>query len=178
MNKLGVILSFATIFLLTTSVHGQTWKIFHSEEGGFSILTPGLMEEKSATVNTEIGEFDVHTLFLNPKDTLGNYLYLINYYDLPEGMVPDDSTALVNDFLTNTMDQSVTDVNGSLLYNTPVEIGIHTGLMWRASSDSGTIKCRAYIINNRFYMLQVFSYPRKSLNKEIDRFLESFTLKS
>ena len=178
MNKLGVILSFATFFLLSAPVHSQTWKIFHSEDGGFSILTPGLLEEKNATVSTEVGEFRVHTLFLNPKDTLGNYLYLINYYDLPEGMVPDDSTGLVIDFLKNTMDQSISDVNGALLYNTPVEIGIYTGLMWRASSDSGTIKSRAYIIKNRFYMLQVFSYPRKSLNKDIDRFLESFTLKS
>lgn len=165
-------------FLLTGQINSQEWKVYNSEEGGFSIMTPGLMEAKRATVETGVGDFDVHTLFLNPQDSLGNYLYLINYYDLPEDLVPIDSSDLVDDFLKNTMDQSITDIKGDLLYSNPIAIGDHPGLMWRSRSETGVVKSRIYLIGNRFYMLQVFSTPNKALNNNIDRFLESFTLKT
>ncbi len=164
-------------FLLIGTISGQTWKVFESIEGKFSILTPGLMQTKTATVTTTVGEFDVHTFYLNPNDSIGNYLYVINYYDLEPGLIPQDSLELLEIFLKNTMDQSISDLNGQLMYNTPVSIGIHKGLMWRSKSDSGVVKCRAFIINDRFYMLQVFSIESKSLNHDVDRFLESFTLR-
>jgi hypothetical protein len=176
---------FRTILLLVvfgltfiSNAIAQEWKVFESEEGGFSVLTPALMETKHAIVSTGIGEIEVHTYFLNPKDTLGNYLYLINYYDLPEDLIPKDSLALRDEFLKNTLDQSIEDIDGSLMYSAEIQIGKHTGLMWRSRSESGIVKCRAYIIDNRFYMLQVFSVESKSLNKFIDKFLESFTIHS
>ncbi len=154
------------------------WKVFQSEEGAFSILSPGFMESKKAIVESEIGETVVHTLYYNQKDTTGNFLYLINFYDLPENSMPADSTDLIMDFLANTMDQAVSDIDGSIQYNNPIEIGPHKGLMWRSKSEKQVVKSRAYVINNTFYMLQVFSIPNKSLNGDVDRFLESFTLKS
>ena len=165
-------------FLLTSAINGQEWRIFNSEEGNFSILTPGPMDEKLATVETGIGDFEVHTLFINPKDSIGNYLYLINFYDLPEGMVPIDSTDLVQDFFKNTMDQNFSDTEGELLYNKPLQLGNNPGLLWRSKSENGFVKSRIYLIGDRFYMLQVFSAPNKALNNNVDKFLESFTLKS
>lgn len=157
---------------------GQEWKVYESLEGQFSILTPGLMEKKRATISTGIAPFDVHTFFYNTKDTSGNFLYLLNYYDFPEDMMHKDSTDLAMEFLLNTMDQSVSDVEGDLQYSNPVFLGSHQGLMWRSRSKKGVVKCKAFIINNRFYMLQVFSIPDKALNSDVDRFLESFTLKT
>lgn len=163
---------------LSWALSGQEWKVYQSLEGNFSVLTPGMMEKKRATITTTLGDFDVHTFYFNSKDTVSNYLYLINYYDLPEGMLPPDSTSLAMEFLMNTMDQSVSDLGGDLQYSTEVPLGDHPGLMWRSKSEDKVVKCRAYIIGNRFYMLQVFSIPRKSLNADVDRFLESFTLKT
>lgn len=171
-----LLFTFAILFSIQTQ--GQEWKAFESIDGGFSIMTPTLMEEKHAVVTTGIGEIEVHTYFINPKDTLGNYLYLINYYDLPEDLIPKDSSDLAEDFLRNTLDQSIEDIDGSLMYSSEIRIGDNPGLMWRSKSEKGVVKCRAYIIGNRFYMLQVYSIESKSLNKYIDMFLESFTIRS
>lgn len=175
--KLLSILTFLALIAFSQTVKGQDWKIFNSEIGEFSVMSPGFMEEKRASINSGIGEIDLHTLFYQQQDTTGNFLYLINFYDLPEGTIPVDSTELALEFLLNTMDQAVTDIDGDLQYNTPIHLGKHQGLLWRSRSEKQVVKSRAYVINNRFYMLQVFSIPSKSLNNDVDRFLESFTLK-
>ena len=177
MKRISIVITIIFSSIATT-LSGQEWKVFQSYEGDFSVMTPGMMEQKRATITTELGDFDVHTLFYNSQDTVSNYLYLINFYDLPEEMLPPDSTTLAMEFLLNTMDQSVSDLGGDLQYSTEVEIGNHPGLMWRSRSDEKVVKSRAYVINNRFYMLQVFSVPSKSLNADVDKFLESFTLKT
>jgi hypothetical protein len=166
------------VFCGIGEISAQDWKVYESEHGKFSILTPALMKQKRATISTGIASLDVHTHFLNTTDSSGNFLYLINYYDLPDEMFPEDSTDFAMEFLLNTMDQSVSDVGGDLQYSNPIDIGKHPGLMWRSKSEDNVVKSRAYIINNRFYMLQVFSVPNKSLNADIDRFLDSFTLRT
>jgi len=176
--NIKLLVTFVILLVSISSLRAQEWKVYESQEGAFSILTPGLMEKKRATISTGIAAFDVHTFYYNTKDTSGNFLYLINYYDLPEDMIVEDSSDLAMEFLLNTMDQSVSDMDGDLQYSDEVSLGKHLGLMWRTRSKKGVVKSRAYIINSRFYMLQVFSIPDKSLNGDVDRFLESFTLKT
>lgn len=176
--KKYILIPFVLFLLSLSIVSGQEWTVYESEHGKFSVLTPGLMDQKRATISTEIAALDVHTHFLNTKDTIGNFLYVINYYDLPEEMFPEDSTDFVMEFLLNTMDQSVSDIKGDLQYSNPISIGKYKGLMWRSKSEENVVKSRAYIIRKRFYMLQVFSLPNKSLNGDVDRFLDSFTLKT
>ncbi len=176
--KMRIIYSTLVFFILIGGLQSQTWKVFESEEGKFSVLTPGPLEARSATVTTQVGDFEVYTLYLNPEDSVGNYLYLINYYDLPDEMIPKDSVEMVDEFFKNTMDQNISDTNGDLLYSNPIQLGIHPGLMWRSKSEVGYVKSRAFLINNRFYMLQVFSEVNKGLNNGVDKFLESFTLRS
>lgn len=176
--KRNILLAFAIFMMNLSQISGQEWKVYESEHGKFSVLTPGLMKQKRATISTGIAALDVHTHFLDTKDSIGNFLYLINYYDLPEEMFPEDSTDFAMEFLLNTMDQSVSDINGDLQYSNPIQIGSYQGLMWRSKSEENVVKSRAFIIKNRFYMLQVFTIPSKSLNVEVDRFLDSFTLKT
>ncbi|WP_235298293.1 hypothetical protein [Portibacter marinus] len=162
---------------MLTIANGQEWKIFNSEEGEFSVMSPGMMEKKRAFLTTEIGEIELNTLYYHQTDTSGNFLYLINFYELPEETIPPDSTDLAMEFLLNTMDQAVSDIGGDVQYNKEISLGKHPGLLWRSKSEKQIVKSRAYVINNKFYMLQVFSIPRKSLNNDVDRFLESFTLR-
>lgn len=165
--------------LLSSMASAQEWKVFNSFNGGFSVLSPGILQEKAAIVTTSSGEVDLNTLYLSTKDdSLGNYVYIINYYDIEKGLFPKDSIDLTNIFLSNTMDQSVSDINGHIIYQNPFRFGAYTGLMWRAEYEGGAVKSRAFVINNRFYMLQVFSEKRNALNRNVDRFLESFSLRT
>ncbi len=175
--KLSVLFYLLTFILLTQPLTGQEWKVFNSYEGGFSVLSPGPMESKLSVITTEAGEVDLNTLYYTEQDTSGRFVYLINFYDLPKDWVETDSTEVVYEFLQNTVDQSIEDVSGNLLYANEIEFKDHPGIMWRVEYEGGSMKSKAYIIDKQFIVLQVFSEKRHSLSDNIDQFLDSFRLK-
>lgn len=175
--KLSLLFYLLTFILLTSALNGQEWKVFNSYEGGFSVLSPGPMESKLSIITTEAGEVDLNTLYYTEQDTAGRFVYLINFYDLPQDWIDLDSTEVVYSFLQGTVDQSIADIEGNLLYANEIEFKDYPGIMWRAEYEGGSMKSKAYIINKQFIVLQVFSEKRHSLSDNIDKFLDSFRLK-
>ncbi len=156
------------------------WITYESLEGRFSISTPHHFMEKTLKSETAIGTLETYYFVYQPEgqiDAEGNMLYTLSYVDYPENSIHSDSTELLDDFFKTTIETSIKSVKGELRYDTPEKIKGFPGWLWRVDvADKAVIKTKTYLINNRLYTLQVVTIAENSLNKSVDRFMESFRL--
>lgn len=170
------------IFLLLILGIGQPdTDIYTADDGSFSVLAPGEFVEKYQELETEIGDIEVFTLHCQLDITTHpNFLYLINYYDYPEG-VKENAQNDTQDFLKNifdeSIDQSLSSLDGKLLYSTDIRLQERfDGRVNRISYNDGQsiVKSKMFLVGNRFYFLQVYTTKDNSLNLDMDDFLNSF----
>lgn len=173
-------LAFLSILFLNFVLIPSLWKEFQSYEGKFKILIPtGSMTEKVNKMKTAVGELDYHQFIYKPEDKdPENVFYLVNYCDYPKGTFPKDSTDLINEFLTATIESSVESVKGTVAYQSDIQQLSHKGKVWRLqyNKDNVQVKNKCFLAGDRFYLLQVMTMKNHSLNPSIDKFLDSFQI--
>jgi hypothetical protein len=154
----------------------QEWRSFTPKGERFEILVPGEMKSGEKKLLTEIGEIHPITWIYEGKSDENNNLYMISYVDYPESMFHEDSLALIKEFLEVSMETHIEDLKGDLVYKSDAPYGLFPGIIYRASYNSNkhVVKSRMILIGNRFYALQVYTTSEKSLNNDMNRFLESF----
>lgn len=156
------------------------WKVFHSYEGKFKIEVPGgLMEEKERVIYTDIGEITYVTYYYQPaEEEMENALYLVSYCDYPLYSMHSDSLALLEDFFNNTITSAKKSVYGELRYSESINYIDYPGKLFRIDYLQGTatLKSKTFLVNNRFYNIQIATTRGKSLNNAADKFLDSFHL--
>ncbi len=149
-------------------------------EGRFKITTPGNFEEKTDSISTAIGGLTYHTFFYQNIDegSSENEVFMVSYCDYPEGVIFIDSISLTEDFFQTTIDASVESVNGKLLYATDIQLDNYPGKFWRIDypEGMGTIKTKAYLVDNRYYAVQVISFKKNNINDSADYFFNSFKI--
>lgn len=157
----------------------QQWRDFKSYDGKFSILVPGEFTEKVDSIQTDIGQLAYHTFYHQTKESnADNVLYMLSYVDYPEGALHSDSTELLQDFFAETVDAAVKAVKGELLYANDWKYKNYPGKVWRIDYLNGkaVIKTKAFVANNRYYVLQAIAKKEYSMNYSADKFLDSFQL--
>ncbi len=155
------------------------WDEFKSYEGKFRVFVPGAMSSKTDTITTHIGEVAYHTYFHQaPQPDESNVLYMVSYCDYPPNTIHSDSTALLGDFFESTIDAAVFSIAGDLAYSDDVQLDDYPGKFWRVDYLQGeaVIKTKAYLVESRYYAVQVVMLRKLSLNPYSDRFLDSFRL--
>lgn len=168
-------ISFCTV--LNTSIAQNSWINYKASEViPFSVDVPGLMDTSSQTIKTAVGSLITQTYAYQGTSDDPNYLYLINFVEYPTGTFPSDSIDLINDYLDNSVLTSAEKVGGKLVYASDLENV--SGKLFRIKYNDGNavIKGKSYIRNDVFISLQVFTVQSKSLNDEMDYFLDSFKL--
>lgn len=176
MNRLIV---FFIFFCTNGAVFGQKWVKFSPKGQPFEILCPGEMKNGEKKLITEIGEIHPVTWVYQGMENENNYIYSISYVDYPEGTFHPDSTELINEFFKVSMDTHIKDIKGELVYKAPANYYSYPGVMYRASynQNRAVAKSRMIMAGDRFYALQVYTISEKSLNEDMDRFLNSFEIK-
>ena len=166
---------FLLVFLITSA---QSWSSYIDPDELFEIEVPGEVEVREKRILTGIDTIDVYSYVIDRSiQGEANFLYLVNVADYPEGTFPADSVSLIDDFLQASVESLVLNAGGKLDYS--AEHGtLSDALKLRISQeDKDTIiKAVVLISKDRFFTLQVFTRKLYSLNKEVDRFLDSFTL--
>lgn len=169
------------LILLLSGLQPDT-VLYLAEDGSFSIVSPGPFTEKYQELSTDIGDIEVFTLLCQTdlKDN-PNFLYLINYYDYPPGFRDQEASDSEADFINNlfdeSIDESVTSLGGKLLYSTDIKLqDQHDGRLNRVSYNNGDsiVKSKMFLVDNRFYFIQVYTTKDNSLNILMDEFLDSF----
>lgn len=155
------------------------WVKYADYSGGFSILAPQGLEEKIDTISTNLGDIPYHTLFYaSSDDGADNLVYMVSYCDYPENTFPRDSTELISNFFDATIEEAASSVNGKVVYSAEIKINDYPGRIWRIHylNEKAMIKTKAFLVNNRYFAVQVVTWREKSLNAMADRFLDSFQL--
>lgn len=141
------------------------------EDNSFVVEIPAELElEKTVHTNlTELGEIDFIVYKSNTFDDIGNR-YVLSYIDYHPTIHLD---ILVKDSM---LLESVAGLPGNLLYQNSEKLqGISVLTARKKIEETNThLKTRLFFIENRFYMLIVYSFAEKSTNKRIDKFLDSF----
>ena len=166
------------ILLSSLTFTALTWKEFKTYEGKFRVLTPtGEMTEKVKNIKTGLGEVAYHTFMNRPEEKNPDCVfYVVNYCDYPKGTFPADSTDLINEFLDETVKESVKAVGGILTYQSDIQILTNKGKIWRVqyNGDRALIKSKCFLVGDRFYLVQTMMKKEKSMNPSADKFLDSF----
>jgi hypothetical protein len=179
MKHLKFFLAF-TVFLflgINLSYAQEDWIKFKGEgDLAFSVDAPASLIKSLKTLTTAVGDLEVLTYEYQGEEEDANYLYLINMVQYPEGTFPPDSTELIVDYLTNAIESSAENVKGELIYSTPIDNKF--GKLFRIKYNGGEaiIKGKVFIRKDVFVSIQVFTISSKSLNNEMDIFLDSFRM--
>jgi len=124
---------------------------------------------------------ELHSYMVAPQydDQNPNLMYLIEYYDYPEGTFPEDSTALKLFFYEQTAQATSYEIGGTLSYSSESSVDGIDGFLYRCQykNDAYVMKSRMFFVGDRFYHIKVYSEKEFSLNDEMDWYLDSFKLK-
>ena len=166
-----------TIIVLSSFAPPE-WMRFRNIDGRFRVLIRGAMTEKLADFETELGTIKTHTFVYQPEETEENLVYMIMYYDFPEGGMHSDSTELVKEFFDSTVEEAVSSVDGTLIYENAMEHQGYPARQWRVNylENKAVIRTRAFIVRNRYYMLQTIALTEVDQNNVTDFYLNSFKL--
>lgn len=177
MSKFLISILFSSIF--SVGVY-KNWELFQSFEGAFKIEIPeGHMDHNERVIHTDIGEITYHTFFYQEEDKhFENALYVVSYCDYPEFSIHSDSTSILEEFFNNTITSAEESVIGELRYAEDINYKDYPGKLFRIDYREGTatLKSKVFLVNNRFYNIQIATTRGKSLNAAADRFLDSFHL--
>ncbi|MDZ4705179.1 MAG: hypothetical protein SH848_14705 [Saprospiraceae bacterium] len=175
---------FFFIFSITSSGIALTqtfssWVPTNSYDGRFQVLSPGLMIEKTDSIETPLGKLAYRVHFYQPEDkTADNLLYMISWCDYPEGSIHADSVEMLEEFFNATMESAAFSVKGSVVYSDAYKMEEYPGRIWRIDYLDGNaiIKTRAFVVGSRYYALQTVSRKERHLNILGEKFFDSFRL--
>lgn len=165
----------------------EGWWEVTSYAGKFRLTVPGEMQLRSDTLLTDIGYMPYHVFFhehfleeekkekTNPEN---NLLFLLSIYEYPAYSVHSDSTEMHEHFFEATIDGATSGVGGELIYSDDIQMDGFPGKMWRINynGDKNVIRTRAYLVEQRLYLLSVVTIKAFSINAANDRFFDSFRL--
>lgn len=163
------------ILLLSIS-NGQEWKEYRSSYANFSVMVPGPMLMKEHQVKTALGEMEVLNFYFNAdkEDDPDNYLYMVTTYEFPYLVGDSSDVILLDSLFSDNIEKSITDLSAVLLYAEDVEEFGKPAKMWKLDYNNAVAKFKCFILNDRFYLLQVYTTKEKSLNNAVNRFMQSF----
>ena len=173
----------ASILLLTTSMAAgqKDWITYKADAVlSFEVQVPSELGVKTKDITTDLGVMTTTTYAHEGTNDDMNFLYVVNVVEYPSGTFPKDSLDLKNEFLEQSIKSMSDGIDGELVYQSEIsEEGNGIGRLFRLKYNEGygVIKGKVFIKDDVFITLQVYTIKEKSLNDEMDLFLDSFRAK-
>ena len=154
---------------------GSAWTDFTSADGRFSVTVPGTFTEETQTIPTGAGDIEMHIFTLDKGDAG----YFVRYSDVPaELLAPGNTAALID----GSIQDAFGNVGGSVESQKEITLDGHPGREATGSfsfeGEAGTLKARAYLVDDRIYMVFAGARGGQGNSTDTDRFLDSFKLAS
>jgi len=142
------------------------------------VYFPGEIEEIRDTVPTALGEMPFTTYFVRDDEALtGNRLYMLTVIDYEKGSFPLDSTERRKEFFEQTVLAASKAIDGSIIISQELERSKYPGWIFRINygEERPTIvRNRMYLVGDRYYHQQVFSFRKDGGVKSRQRFFDNF----
>lgn len=156
----------------------QDW--FLLKKNDFSISFPGKPSTESQTMDSDAGmvPFQLHAYEPQVSANDENYFYALAEILYPDSLINSDKTEKLDLFFRGSVEDAVKNIEGELLSEKIINIKNYPGREVRISFREGqaTITMRMYLVRNKFFMLQTITKTDKTLNKSLNRFMDSFIL--
>lgn len=156
------------------------WQTIISESGKYSIEMPSIPKEKQQTIPSDIGNLILNIQILDLSSSKGdNLVFSVNYTDYPKDLMEALQTEeQTQQFLIDSREGAVANINGSLVSSKEIEITGGDGLRFDIAIMDGayTVRMNYYLVGIRVYAIQVISKTDVQNNDDSKRFFDSFKL--
>ena len=160
------------VLLAALSARAQTpdgWVKFSPPDSPFTVMMPSEPKEEKQTTESPYGPFTTHlfTSFSPERE-----IYLVGWVDYDPKFNFD-----VQAELEANRDNFVKNVKARLLSTTPIKLGTHPGIEFKADIEGkADIVSRVYIVGRRPYQLIMVSPAGLDSSAARERFFSSFKL--
>jgi hypothetical protein len=142
----------------------SVWKVFSSEDGGFSLLMPG---EPSENKSEDVTSFSI----TRDREAV---TYTISYTDFP--IDPKTEKNGIDEAFKGVRD-GITEEGGKILTQKPVTQKDIPGQELRVQMPNGVLtRVRSYVAGKRLYLVMASTKNETSLLKSLEGFLNSFRI--
>lgn len=146
-------------------VNDGSWARFTSQEGRFSILIPGVPENKVETTPSEHGPYTTHLFILrDPKN-----LFLIGFVDYDPSFNFNRQAEL-----EMNRDNFVKGIKATLLTTKHLTIDGYSAIEFEAETPHTIFRSRVYMVGRRPYQIVIGSAKGVDDSVNIERFFNSF----
>jgi len=181
MNRVILSTGFILLFFLTGAQAQAVsdWQKYKDSTGRYTVLFPrGEVKQHVDTIKTDLGTVEYHTTFYFRGEDKGVSIYQVSWCDYPPGSIPGDSLDMVSEFFDATIETAAESVQGKVVYQDQQKVRGFPGRSWRINYNKGdaVLHSTAYLVMDRYYLLQSASSRAYSLSPEIEKFFRSFRL--
>ena len=179
MIKKSIQIVLLSLILTLSSFTFEDW--YKYESTNFNISFPQKPVEGSIMMNTQAGEVDVKTLLYKAQNSSDkNLRFYVSCSGIPNASREGFSQDAENLFLDAAVKGSVRNHKAILLSEKPIRLGKFSGREARMSMSDNKIVARlkSYIVGDEYYGLIVYTLKENDDNSEIEKFFNSFVVKT
>ncbi len=154
-------------FAVALSTQAQQWNSYSYPSDGFRVSFPSEPQLQKTNVPTDAGTFELRA-YLVEVSTGALFIGVCDYGGKAEGKDPDT-------LLQGAKQGALKNVNGHILSENRVTLGIYHGLVFESENDTMHFSARVYLVGDTLYQVLVAS-PLGSNYADKARFLDSFEL--
>jgi len=164
-----------------SDIHDDPWVTV--ENAGCKMLFPKTPANESQTLNTAIGELKLYNYTYEVPDGIkdDNLVYLLSETDFGDSAKINSNMGKekVDKFFRGAVDGGVKNASGKLLTEEIIQLDGFPGRKVRVDVKDGTavMTMKIFLVKEKLYMLEVITEKKKDLNKSMDKFMSSFSLK-
>lgn len=174
----GLCLALATLGMTVpssflTSTGQSTWEEFYSEEGNFAVSFPGIPEQETESINTQVGTINRQTFVV--ENDGGQTTYLVMCINYPRDAV---ETVSYDQILNSIRDDLMATYRGKVNKEELVQLDNYLGRefdfegKWENSSVFGNVM--TLLIEQRLYMLMALGVEEEVDKEDVEKFFVSF----
>jgi hypothetical protein len=157
------------------------WVLYNSKVGNYKILMPAMPKEESMKLASAVGELTMYFASLETDGSDDNMLYQCAFSEYPTEKINSNmSKEGLDNFFNGAADASAKKMNGkvtSIIESKYKEYpGRYVVIGLNLDGEDYVALQKLILVKNRFFMLQTFTKPSKTENKNAKKFFESFDL--
>ena len=157
------------------------WVVYNSKEGNYKILMPAMPKEESMKLTSAVGELTMYFASLESDGTDDNMLYQCAFSEYPTEKINSNmSKDGLDNFFNGAADASAKKMNGKVTTITELKYKEYPGryvvIALNLDGEDYVALQKLILVKNRFFMLQTFTKPSKTENKNAKKFFDSFDL--
>jgi len=166
----------ALSFVAPSALRADEWKVFKAPGGEFEVKMPTEPAVQKQEQPTPAGKMMMTMYISTDNDTAT--VYMVASCEFPPALKPmlKDNPGVIYDGLFSGMLQAS---QGKETAKRDVKMGAHSGREMEATvfNGEGRMIGRAFIINEKVYMLLIMSPKAKDLKEDKDKLFNSFKVK-